>query len=280
MASVDHQANISPSLLDRLVDDDPLTSSPFFTAAHVKNQAGLIKKFASGKDTLSVVFREKFSATFREKLKGYDGSPEFLERLQPQLLEELNRLIDGDPLYDPDRLKGVRVPEEVQRLMEDTPKGKALIRVNRLLLEAAYPTYFLRSRKAEPAFTLRQLKHSVSRDLEAMLNTRRELLEELPSGYKEIQNSILNYGLPDFTGFSLQSAGDQKYMRRVVEQTIVTFEPRLKSVKVTVEQQRDHDPNVRFTIDALLQVDPAPEPVTFDAVLELNTSEYHVKGID
>jgi type VI secretion system protein ImpF len=35
---------------------------------------------------------------------------------------------------------------------------------------------------------------------------------------------------------------------------------------------------LRFRIDALLRVDPAPEPVTFDAVLQLNTQQYLVKG--
>jgi len=37
---------------------------------------------------------------------------------------------------------------------------------------------------------------------------------------------------------------------------------------------------VHFRIDALLRLDPAPEPVTFDTVLQLGTQQYVVKGQD
>ena len=59
----------------------------------------------------------------------------------------------------------------------------------------------------EPASTriknLRSLERSVARDLEALLNSRQETLQELPSEFKEVSRSLLTYGLPDFTSFSL-----------------------------------------------------------------------------
>ena len=35
---------------------------------------------------------------------------------------------------------------------------------------------------------------------------------------------------------------------------------------------------LRFQIEALLKMDPAPEQVLFDTVLQLNSGEYQVKG--
>ena len=128
--------------------------------------------------------------------------------------------------------------------------------------------------------TLRQLKAAVSRDIEGLLNTRKELLEELPAEYKEVNNSILNYGLPDFTSFSLLNLKDKARIRRAIEQTILTFEPRLKLVRVVMEGERGFLQTMNFRIEGQLQIDPVPEPVSFDAVLQLMTSDYQVKGPD
>jgi predicted component of type VI protein secretion system len=37
---------------------------------------------------------------------------------------------------------------------------------------------------------------------------------------------------------------------------------------------------LRFRVEAVLPLRPAPEPVVFDAVLQLNTQEYEVRGQD
>ena len=76
---------------------------------------------------------------------------------------------------------------------------------------------------------LSQLKKAVARDLEALLNTRQEILEEVPSEFTEVSRSLLTYGLPDFTSFSLLSMNDRNRIRRALEQAIATFEPRLRA---------------------------------------------------
>lgn len=127
---------------------------------------------------------------------------------------------------------------------------------------------------------VRELERTVARDLEALLNTRQETLEELPPEFTEVNRSLVTYGLPDFTSMSLLSQNDRNRIRRALEQSIAAFEPRLERVHVTLEPPREHDRGLRFRIDALLRVEPAPEPVTFDAVLQLNTQQYVVQGKD
>jgi type VI secretion system protein ImpF len=127
---------------------------------------------------------------------------------------------------------------------------------------------------------IRQLKQAVTRDLEALLNTRQELLSEPAPEFAEIRRSLLVYGLPDFTSCTLVNPQDRNRMRRALEQAIATFEPRLDRVRVTLEQPRQYENALRFHIEALLKVEPAPEPVTFDAMLQLHSREYVVRGIE
>jgi len=125
---------------------------------------------------------------------------------------------------------------------------------------------------------VRDLKKSVAFDLQALLNTRREVLDELAPEFVELNRSLVLYGLPDFTSLSILSERDRKRIRRVLEQTIITFEPRLKHVRVVMEEQQRNDRIQRFRVEAVLQVSPASEPVSFDAELRLNTLEYVVQG--
>ncbi|PYJ71645.1 MAG: type VI secretion system baseplate subunit TssE [Verrucomicrobia bacterium] len=124
---------------------------------------------------------------------------------------------------------------------------------------------------------LRAYEGAVARDLEALLNSRHETLEELPSEFVEVNRSLVTYGLPDLTSLSLLSQDDRNRIRRAVEQAITVFEPRLLRVRVALEAPRERDRGLHFRIDALLRVDPTPEPVTFDAVLQLNTQQYVIQ---
>jgi type VI secretion system protein ImpF len=123
--------------------------------------------------------------------------------------------------------------------------------------------------------SLRLFKQSVRRDLEWLLNTR-QLAHGVPAELKETANSLAAYGLPDFSSASANNPDDRSRMRRVIEDIITLFEPRLRNVAVTLEAGTDSSSALRFRIDASLIVDPAPEPVTFDTTLQLVNGEYKV----
>jgi len=125
--------------------------------------------------------------------------------------------------------------------------------------------------------SLRQLKQSVRRDLEWLLNTR-QIAGGLPAELKETNDSVAMFGLPDFTPLSIDSADDQKFIKREIEEAVRRFEQRLEGVVVSIEPVRATERVLRFRIDARLKIDPAPEPITFDTVLQLGTGEYHVRA--
>ncbi len=56
------------------------------------------------------------------------------------------------------------------------------------------------------------------------------------------------------------------------------FEPRLANVRVVpLEWRHAGTRTLRFRIEGLLLMDPAPEHVSFDTVLELTSGEYEVQ---
>jgi type VI secretion system protein ImpF len=128
---------------------------------------------------------------------------------------------------------------------------------------------------ASRAKSMRLFRQAVRRDLEWLLNTR-QVARGLPAGLKELNSSLAAYGLPDFTSASADGDDDQALVREAIEATIQTFEPRLQDVVVTLEPPRETERALRFRIDALLMIDPAPEAVTFDTTLQLVSGEYKV----
>jgi len=127
------------------------------------------------------------------------------------------------------------------------------------------------------AQSLRELKDSVRRDLEWLLNSRRCPIEPAPSA-KELWRSVYCYGLPDITGVSLSRGEDRNKMARMVETVVATFEPRLLNVTVSMNPVAQDSHVLRFQIEALLRTEPAPARVFFDTTLELAKGQYEVAG--
>jgi type VI secretion system protein ImpF len=120
----------------------------------------------------------------------------------------------------------------------------------------------------------RQIMASVRRDLENLLNTRRFILTP-PASFSEVANSLLVYGMPDFSSRNPTQVSVMDQLRLEIVKTISRFEPRLKNVKVMVDSPGSHR-DLRFRISAVLVVDPISEPVVFDTSFDLNRSSYSI----
>lgn len=124
---------------------------------------------------------------------------------------------------------------------------------------------------------LAMIKESVKRDLEWLLNSR-QIVVSRPVEYPHLSRSLLTFGMPDFVSSMLNNPQDQDKLRRQVEAAITRFDPRLIHVRVTLVESRDYDRTLRFRIDAMLKVEPAPEPVTFDSVFQVSRRAFVVEG--
>jgi type VI secretion system protein ImpF len=156
------------------------------------------------------------------------------------------------------RLSNARYPRTLfERLADDAP-GRADERPHARLLGAE------------------ELRESVARDLEALLNSRCAYRDEVFKHFPETSKSLASYGMNDFVGLSLANPSDRHFICRSIEQTIANHEQRLRQVRVTLELEKHSINRLKFTIQALLVVHPSAEPVLFDALLQPSTLQYSV----
>jgi type VI secretion system protein ImpF len=151
------------------------------------------------------------------------------------------------------------VPSVFDRLLDDEPTNSREVAASRRQV-------------------LRELKQSVGRDLEQLLNTRQRC-GELPKPLTELETSLVNYGIPDFTGVNMSVPSERDRLRGIIQRVIEQFEPRFKTVRVRMVENADaQDRTLRLRIEGLLKVDPAPEPVVFDSQLEPTSATFEVKS--
>lgn len=136
-------------------------------------------------------------------------------------------------------------------------------------------------RETSPGRTqvLQQMKQSVGRDLQHLLNTRCRATG-WPAGLRELARSLVAYGIPDCVGINTGSREQQEQLRQMIRDAVETFEPRLSGVRVTIADTDDPaDRTLRFRIDGMLRVDPDPEPVTYDSRLDATHGDFFVQGV-
>lgn len=115
------------------------------------------------------------------------------------------------------------------------------------------------------------------RDLEWILNTRR-IVDAVPETYPELRHSVYNYGLPDLTSMP-DTDESRDRLARSVEECLELFEPRLMAVRVTPSDVRGGaGRSLRLTIEGMLRVDPSPERIIFDTVVETVSGKVVVTG--
>lgn len=124
------------------------------------------------------------------------------------------------------------------------------------------------------ALTRQELYDSVRREVGWLLNTHCPLPAHQ---LDERERSVINYGMPDFSMFSPHSEADQRRLAHLLMRTIAAFEPRLRQVRVTVEQSMDDRKTLLARVEAVLVVESVVEPITFLVVVhpETGASEVH-----
>ena len=121
-----------------------------------------------------------------------------------------------------------------------------------------------------------ELKQSVRRDLQNLLNTRWRCVN-WPPDYEQLELSLINYGIPDFSGVNMGGPDAQKRLFEIVERAIGFFEPRfLRFSLIASTNKLDFDRTLRFKIDGLLKAEPSPEPVTYDTTMDVSSAQFEV----
>lgn len=153
---------------------------------------------------------------------------------------------------------------------EDRPVQESVL--DRLLGDDAEVSAITRTR------SVRGLKAAVRRDLEWLLNTRAVAIPP-PESLTNVRESVYTYGVSDITSLSADDPRARARLRSMIEEAIRIFEPRLMSVQVSESTAAARESRqLRFSIQAVLRMDPSPERISFDTVLDVSRGQYAVKG--
>ena len=159
------------------------------------------------------------------------------------------------------------------------PNQRSAIRVQAPLLDRLIDDAPDQERDAvmSAADSLAALRHSVRRDLEALLNARRRW-RSWPTRMKQLATSPLGYGMPDFAAGAFNDARRREELRVQIEDTIRRFEPRFLSVRVHLIDAKERlETTLRLRIEAVMHAEPAPESVTFDTLVDPTTDDIVVR---
>lgn len=270
MAYRSDKFSIVPSVFDRLLDDRPYLSSDGIPGIR-RNPA--VRVVADKLITLSELVDI-------DGVKLVAGDRVLVVAQSPNLRNGVYLASDDSWVRAPNPEGNELTPGAYWDVSDGNEHGKTqwrFVNTQEIVLETT-PVIIERFIPKSHYQTVKELKDVVARDLEAMLNTHREAILKMTEGYDEVNHSLVTYGVPDFSTFDVRNPHDRSLVCAILKELINDFEPRLKNVDVTLTQPREHAQNLRFRLDALLEVHPAREQVVFDAVLQLTTKTYEIEG--
>ncbi|MEI6562022.1 MAG: SLBB domain-containing protein [Verrucomicrobiota bacterium] len=119
---------------------------PWFTVEDFLNPFALSNKIVASPDPLSQHLKKIFQPKSMEVLSNPKSTP---QQQKFVLIEELNRAIQGELLYDDQRFAAITLSADARRVKAQNPKGEDLIRLNRMLLEDGYSRELRRNRLPE-----------------------------------------------------------------------------------------------------------------------------------
>jgi len=110
-------------------------STSWFTGDDFTKLPDLISQLHSSQDPLSRWLFQKLSKGTQALITGKSDEAQ----LRAALADDFNRLIDQPPIYNTNRFARVKISDYLRDFIDQNPQGDTRVRLNRLLLEAAYP---------------------------------------------------------------------------------------------------------------------------------------------
>ena len=118
----------------------------------------------------------------------------------------------------------------------------------------------------------KQLERSVLKELIKITQTRSTLTFSEFLNKKNL--TVLDYGLPDFFGKSVQNSDNRNEIRQILTKAFLFFEPRLKKINIEHFVDSQNKAELKFQISGDLQTDQSTEPVSFLISSESEFKDY------
>jgi type VI secretion system protein ImpF len=135
----------------------------------------------------------------------------------------------------------------------------------------------MHDRPESPSETVTNLRAAVRRDVENLLNARRPWRSLIATA---LQISPMGFGISDFTAGAFNDVREREVLRQEIEEVIQRFEPRLAQVQVQLaEEISPLRAILALRINALLLIDPLPESISFDTLVDTTTADVMLRPI-
>ncbi len=105
----------------------------------------LAAKLKNGTNGVPTYLNSRLSTETRQAMGDDRLAKADLSKLQDSLVKDLNKVIAGESIYQPERFAGVALRTETSELLARSPQGADLAHLNRLLLDDAFPTEISRT---------------------------------------------------------------------------------------------------------------------------------------
>jgi hypothetical protein len=120
-------------------------SATSLSSAGITGPAALASRLTASPDALSRYLRTRLTDSLKADLAAFSPSAANAKDVISALVKELNQIISGPSLFEKTRFAGVAPGPETALLLKQSPSGQELARLNKLLLEDAWPAELAKS---------------------------------------------------------------------------------------------------------------------------------------
>ena len=121
-------------------------SATSVASAEIVAPAAFAARLTNGTDALSAFLRSRLQDSVKADLAAFAPSNANAKTVLSALSRDLNQVLSGPSIYDAARFGGIVLRPETRSLLQRNPTGVDVARLNKLLLEDAYPAELAKGR--------------------------------------------------------------------------------------------------------------------------------------
>jgi hypothetical protein len=140
LAEASALTNLAQTLVSLVTYNTPKNfANLLFKPDDIKNVEDLVIKLRDAKDPLSQYLQDQFSPEGRRRIGAWTSFDYSEKELKALLANELNNIIQNKDIFDEKRFAHIMLSNEALQLIRHNAQGINRVRLNRILLEEAYP---------------------------------------------------------------------------------------------------------------------------------------------
>lgn len=105
----------------------------------IKDPAAFVQELMHGSDAMSAFLRSRLESSLQADLASFSPASANAKPVLAALVQNLNRILAGPSIYGEADFGKLPLRPETSRLLQQSPRGRQLARLNRMLMEDAYP---------------------------------------------------------------------------------------------------------------------------------------------